>query len=61
MQDGRVKTMERWLANKKLNEAYKITQMRDDTQHQDDVVRDMRQHERSNAKSYKQWMTQKSM
>jgi len=33
MQDGRVKTMEKWLATKKLNEAYKITQMRDDSQH----------------------------
>lgn len=41
MQDGRVKTMERWLANKKLNEAYKITQMRDDTQQQDEIKRDM--------------------
>ena len=25
MQDGRVKTMEKWLTNKKLNEAYKVT------------------------------------
>lgn len=61
MQDGRVKTMEKWLATKKLNEAYKITQMRDDTQHQDEIVRDMNQHQRSNAKSFKQWISHKTM
>ena len=30
MHDSRVNLMEQWLIKKKLNEAYKVTQLRDD-------------------------------
>lgn len=61
MQDGRVKHMENWLINKKLNEAYQITQLRDDNVHDETVQNDLTSYKRSNPKGFKQWMTQKSM
>ena len=61
MHDGRVQQMESWLMNKKLNEAYRITQLRDNNQHDEAVRRDMEQHQRSNAKSYRQWMNHCAM
>lgn len=53
--------MENWLRNKKLNEAYKITQLRDNTHHDEEISRDKEQHTRSNAKSYKQWLNHRVM
>lgn len=53
--------MEQWLIKKKLNEAYKITQLRDD-QAQMDIQNEalMQLNQGYSPKSYKTWLTQKS-
>ena len=61
MHDGRVQTMESWLKGKKLNEAYKITQLREDNSHEESVIRDMHQMTSANPKSYHQWIKQKAL
>ena len=62
MHDSRVNTMEEWLIRKKLNEAYKVTQHRN-VSRQDEIDREAQDQlaRNNNTKSYKMWMTQRSM
>jgi hypothetical protein len=48
--------MEDWLKNKKLNEAYKITQLRDDQKRQQTIENEAMNYDPSNTKSYKSWL-----
>ena len=57
--DSRVGQMEGWLTKKKLNEAYKITQLRHDGKRQHDIEQDESMGD--NVRNYKMWMQQKSM
>ena len=50
--------MEDWLKTQKLNEAYKITKLRDDKGRQAEINNDARQFDNNNTKSYKQWVRQ---
>ena len=59
MHDSRVGQMESWLTKKKLNEAYKITQLRHDGKRQQDIEQDESMGD--NVRDYKMWMQQKSM
>ena len=61
MHDSRVSYMDTWLKNKKLNEAYKVTQLRSDSQLEQEIEQDKHQLQRGNAKTYKQWMQQTHM
>ena len=61
MHDGRVQYMEDWLVKKKLNEAYKITQLRGENQHQENIARDAERMKLANSKSYSQWVRQRAL
>lgn len=58
MHDSRVNLMEQWLIKKKLNEAYKVTQLRDDkaqVEIQNEALNQL--HQGYEPKSYKNWLT----
>jgi len=61
MHDSRVDYMDQWLKQKKMNEAYKVTQLRSDSQLEQEIEHDKNQLQRGNAKSYKQWVHQTHM
>jgi len=50
--------MEQWLVKKKLNEAYKITQLRGDQQRQQTIEAQAKNFDLNATKSFKQWMRQ---
>lgn len=58
MHDSRVNLMEQWLIKKKLNEAYKVTQLRDDKAQVEIHNEALSQlHHGYEPKSYKNWLT----
>lgn len=59
--DSRVNHMEQWLVNKKLNEAYKITQLRGDIQRQERIEEEARTFHENGTKNYKQWLSQRNL
>ena len=53
--------MEEWLIKKKLNEAYKVSQLRD-SKHQQDIDEEARRqiNQGYNPKNFKMWLTQQN-
>lgn len=50
--------MEQWLVKKKLNEAYKITQLRGDQQRQQTIEAQAKNFDLNATKNFKSWMRQ---
>ena len=60
MHDSRVSHMEQWLIKKKLNEAYNVTQLRDNKSQEEIEMEAMQQMNQGfDPKSYKVWLTQR--
>ena len=60
MHDSRVNQMEQWLIKKKLNEAYKVSQLRDSQTQQEIEAEALQQMKHGyDPKNYKMWLTQR--